>query len=184
MTAAALACAFASIAPAAATPVAMQDATADVYFSTQDDIGEKVIDFIGVAKRRVWLAGYYFTHAGIAKALAQAKERGVDVRVVLDSSQATAQYSGATYLADHKIPVWIDSSHAIMHAKTIVRDDDGVAFGSANFTKAAMDARSGNPHRTNTENFNLFSRAPALNKQYAAEFLRRVAESTPYVDRR
>ena len=45
----------------------------EVLFSPQDDIGAAVVRHIDSARERVWLAGYYFTHADIASALARAK---------------------------------------------------------------------------------------------------------------
>jgi phosphatidylserine/phosphatidylglycerophosphate/cardiolipin synthase-like enzyme len=153
-------------------------AAVDVYFAPQDDISLYLVDFISKAQRRVWLAGYTFTMPEIARAVSQAKARGLDVRVVLDASQSGEKYSGATYLRNAGVPVWINSRHAIMHHKFVVCDDDRVGFGSANFTKAAMAGRKADPARSNAENFNLFVGVPALAKQYADEFERLTAEST------
>jgi phosphatidylserine/phosphatidylglycerophosphate/cardiolipin synthase-like enzyme len=54
--------------------------------------------------------------------------------VILDKSQWTEKYSGATYLANHKIPVLIDDKHAIAHNKVMIIDDNTVITGSFNFT--------------------------------------------------
>ncbi|MGQ3054700.1 MAG: phospholipase D family nuclease [Roseateles sp.] len=180
----ALAVAFASAHAPAAQRVPLTGATVDVYFAPQDEIGPPVADLIRSAKRRVWVAGYYFTHAEVGKALREAKGRGIDVRVVLDSSQfRDAQYSGATYLLNAGVPVWMNDRHAVMHHKFIVVDDDRTAFGSANFTKAAMGGRKVDPAKSNAENFNIFFGVPALTKQYADEFGRLAAESVLQRDR-
>lgn len=173
----AVAIALAAPAAVAAERVALrgEGAAVDVYFAPQDDISLYLADFISKAQRRVWLAGYTFTSPEIARVVAQAKARGLDVRVVLDSSQAGEKYSGATYLRNHKVPVWIDSRHGIMHHKFVVCDEDRVGFGSANFTKAGMHGRNGT--KSNAENFNLFVGVPALAKQYADEFERLAAGS-------
>jgi len=81
------------------------------------------------AKKRVWIAGYYFTPAPIAKALHEAHERHVDVRVVLDRSQATVKYSSATYLHNQGVRLKINSCYPILHHKFLVIDSDIVGFG-------------------------------------------------------
>ncbi|SIT66236.1 MULTISPECIES: phospholipase D-like domain-containing protein [Burkholderiaceae] len=154
-----------------AAPLRIQNATVDTYFSPDGGAGAAAAALIDGAKRRVWLAGYAFTSPDIAKALRNARVRGVQVRVVLDKSNETGKYSGATYLANAGIDVRIDSRYPIMHHKFIVVDDV-VAFGSMNFTRAG--------DRKNAENFNVFRGAPALASAYAAEFDRLYAESAPY----
>lgn len=159
-------------------PLRGEASAVEVLYSSQDDIATYLVDYINKSQRRVWIAGYYFTHPDIAHAVGQAKARGLDVRVVLDSSQAdNDKYSGATYLRNAGVNVLINSRHAIMHHKFVICDEDRVGFGSANFTKAAMK-RGGNPAKSNAENFNLFFGVPALVKQYADEFERLAAESS------
>ena len=60
-------------------------------------------------------AGYSFTSAPIAKALVDAKKRGVDTEVILDKSQRTEKYSSADFVAHEGIPTFIDAAHAIAH---------------------------------------------------------------------
>lgn len=165
---AALACAV-SIAHAA--PVSLKNATVETYFSPDGGAGAAAVDLIDGAKRRVWLAGYSFTSPPIAKALREARKRGVQVRVVLDKANRTGKYSGATYLANAGVDVRINSRYAIMHHKFIVADDV-LALGSMNFTKAGDEK--------NAENFNIFRGAPTLASVYAAEFDRLYSESEPY----
>lgn len=154
-----------------AEPLSLNGATVETYFSPNGGAGAAAARFIGEAKHRVYLAGYGFTNKEIAAALRRAHDRGVRVRVVLDRSNATARYSGATYLANAGIDVRIDYHYPIMHHKFIVSDDN-IAFGSMNFTQAG-DAK-------NAENFNLFHGAPKLAEEYAVEFRRLYEESKPY----
>jgi phosphatidylserine/phosphatidylglycerophosphate/cardiolipin synthase-like enzyme len=53
---------------------------------------------------------YTFTLKEIANALINAKERGVDVKVILDKSQLYSKYSVINELFASGIPVWIDDS--------------------------------------------------------------------------
>lgn len=156
----------------AAETVPLTGASVETYFSPDGGAGKAAVAFIDGARRRVWLAGYSFTSAPIAQALHRAKEKGVEVRVVLDKSNNAERYTGATYLKNAGVDVVINSRYPIMHHKFIVADDD-VAFGSMNFTKAG--------DQKNAENFNVFRAAPALTQKYASAFERLYRESEPYV---
>jgi phosphatidylserine/phosphatidylglycerophosphate/cardiolipin synthase-like enzyme len=60
----------------------------------------------------------------------------VTVEAILDKSQKTAKYTSATFLANMKIPIYIDAQHAIAHNKIIIIDKETVITGSFNFTAA------------------------------------------------
>jgi phosphatidylserine/phosphatidylglycerophosphate/cardiolipin synthase-like enzyme len=153
-------------------PPASARATVQVFFSPGADTDRAIAAAIGTADRRVWIAGYYFTSSVIAKALDQARGRGVDVRVVLDRSQATLRYSSATYFHNRGVPLWINARYPVMHHKFLIVDAATVGFGSMNFTRAGA--------QQNAENFNLFQRWPALAATYAREFDRLLRESERY----
>jgi phosphatidylserine/phosphatidylglycerophosphate/cardiolipin synthase-like enzyme len=82
----------------------------DVYFSPNGGATEAIVLELGRAKQRVRVLAYSFTSAPIAKALVDAKGRGVAVTVVLDDSQRTEGYSSATFLHHHGVPVFIARS--------------------------------------------------------------------------
>ncbi|MDP9901496.1 phospholipase D family nuclease [Variovorax ginsengisoli] len=157
---------------AVALPPASARATAEVFFSPDGRADQAIADVIGAARQRVWVAGYYFTSTVIAKAIDQAHRRKIDVRVVLDRSQATLKYSSATYFHNQKIPLWINARYPLMHHKFVVVDADTVGLGSMNFTRAGA--------QQNADNFNLFRRWPAMADTYAREFQRLQQESLPY----
>lgn len=154
-------------------PPASADATVDVFFSPGGRTDHVIVDTIDTAHGRVWIAGYYFTSSSIAQALGRAWRRGVDVRVVLDRSQATLGYSSATYFHNQGVPLWINARYPVMHHKFLVVDDGTVGFGSMNFTRAGA--------QHNAENFNLFRNWTALASTYAREFDRLRDESARYV---
>lgn len=157
---------------AIALPAPSAGATAEVFFSPNDEADRAIASAMAQARRRVWIAGYYFTSSTIAKALDQAHARGLDVRVVLDRSQVTLRYSSATYFHNHGVPLWINARYPVMHHKFVLIDQDTVGFGSMNFTRAGA--------QQNAENFNLFRRWPQLASRYATEFERLQAESERY----
>ncbi|RDD34794.1 phospholipase D family protein [Wolbachia endosymbiont of Cylisticus convexus] len=57
---------------------------------------------------------YSFTSKSIAKSLIEAKERGVDIKVILDESQTSSKHSVINELFEHKIPIWIDFKPCIL----------------------------------------------------------------------
>ncbi len=92
---------------------------------------------------------YSFTSKEIFDALQKASERGVDVKIVLDKSQETDQYSVFRF-AKHSptIQVRIDrKTTGIFHHKVILIDEDIVIVGSYNFSNDA--------EYRNAENINL-----------------------------
>ena len=109
----------------------------EVAFSPNDGATELVVKTIESARNTVRVAAYSFTSKPIALALVESKKRGVDVKVVVDKSQATARYTAATFLANEGVPVRVDYRYAIMHDKFIVVDGVTVEEGSYNFTAAA-----------------------------------------------
>lgn len=142
------------------------------FFSPKGGCTDAIVAELSRARKTVRLQAYSFTSAAIAKALADAHARGVDVRVILDKSQRTERYSSATFLLNHSIPVFIDDRHAIAHNKIIIIDDETLLTGSFNFTKAAEE--------NNAENLLLIRSNPKLISSYNANFDAHLAHSQPY----
>jgi phosphatidylserine/phosphatidylglycerophosphate/cardiolipin synthase-like enzyme len=93
------------------------------------------------------------------------------VIAVLDKSQRRERYSGATYLANAGVPVWIDERPAIAHNKVIVADRRVTITGSFNFTQSAQTR--------NAENLIVISDARVA-EAYARNIESRLTKSTPY----
>ena len=177
-----LACAWALLAVAAThahatatvvpLPAPSAGAQVQVFFSPDDGTDRAIAQAMAQARQRIWIAGYYFTSSTLAKAIDQAHERGLDVRVVLDRSQVSLRYSSATYFHNHGVPLWINARYPVMHHKFVLIDADTVGFGSMNFTRAGA--------QQNAENFNLFRRWPQLASTYVKEFERLQQESVRY----
>ncbi len=51
------------------------------------------------------------------------------MKVILDRSNRSADYSAARFLAHAGIPVWIDGQHAIAHNKVVIIDGKTVITG-------------------------------------------------------
>ena len=110
----------------------------DVCFTPGGNCTDLVVNAISSAKKELLVQAYSFTSAPIAKAIVDAQNRGVKVRVILDKSQFSEKYSAAKFLEHEKIPVWNDKRVAIAHNKVMIIDDKIVITGSFNFTKAAQ----------------------------------------------
>lgn len=130
-----------------------------------------VVEAIGAARQSIEVAAYSFTSRPISSALLQAKERGVQVRIVADKSQQTARYTSVRFLANKGVPVRIDSHYKIMHNKFMVIDGRTVETGSFNYTRAAQLA--------NAENVLVLANDPAVAATYSHEWDRLWSESQP-----
>ena len=119
-------------------------APVSIYFSPKGRCTSAVVEALDAAMRSVRVQAYSFTSVPIAKAIVDAKRRGVDVEILLDKSQRTEKYSSADFVAHVGIPTFIDAVHAIAHNKVMVIDGETVLTGSFNFTKAAEDRNAEN----------------------------------------
>ena len=130
--------------PVFAYDLTFKDTPVSLYFSPKGGAQQAIVDAIGQAKETVHVQAFSFTSAPIAKALVDSAKRGVKVEAILDKSQRKATYTGATFLKNEGIPVYIDAAHAIAHNKVIVIDGQTVVTGSFNFTKAAEERNAEN----------------------------------------
>lgn len=115
-----------------------------VCFTPGQDCEGLIVKETRNARKTILLQAYSFTSAPIAKALTEAKQRGVDVRAILDKSQRKEKYTGATFLQNAGIPVVIDDKPAIAHSKIMIFDQQAVLTGSFNFTKSAQERNAEN----------------------------------------
>ena len=143
----------------------------EVYFSPRGGCTAAIVRALDGAKETVLVQAYTFNSIPIEKALIEAHNRGVDVRVILDSSQRTEPASSAPYLKKAGIPIFIDDKCAIAHNKVMVIDGLIVVTGSFNFTKAAEES--------NAENLLVIRDAP-LAAKYARNWRERRAQSVVY----
>jgi phosphatidylserine/phosphatidylglycerophosphate/cardiolipin synthase-like enzyme len=146
--------------------------TVSSFFSPNGGCTEAIVEALNAAKATILVQAYSFTSAPIAKALVEAHKRHVDVQVILDKSQRSERYSGATFLSNEGIPVFIDAAHKIAHNKVMVIDGNIVITGSFNFTKSAEEG--------NAENLLVISNTPELAQRYTANWKEHLLHSTTY----
>jgi phosphatidylserine/phosphatidylglycerophosphate/cardiolipin synthase-like enzyme len=172
---AALACLFlVSATPTARTisaPAAVEPGFS-VYFSLDGGCTDALVARLSTAKVSIDVQAYGFTSVPITNAISDAHIRRVIVRAVLDRSNQTGKYSGATPLANAGIAVLIDAKHAIAHNKVIIIDGRTLVTGSFNFSKAAEES--------NAENLLIIDGTPKLVAAYQGNFDRHLAHSKMY----
>ena len=118
--------------------------TTDVYFSPHGGCTDATLKELYNAKSEILVQAYSFTSRPIAKALIDAKKRGVSIVVVLDKSQQSQRYSSADFVAHAEIITYVDSAHAIAHNKIMIIDRSTLITGSFNFTKDAEEKNAEN----------------------------------------
>jgi phosphatidylserine/phosphatidylglycerophosphate/cardiolipin synthase-like enzyme len=120
-----------------------------VCFTPGQDCTRLIVSEIGDARSEILVQAYSFTSVPIISALKAAHDRGVDVMVIVDKTSARvsksgSRYSGATYLTNAGIPVWVDTTVSIAHNKTMILDRSTVITRSFNFTAAAQNHNAEN----------------------------------------
>lgn len=136
-----LAEAMISRSPLAALPSVVQLDTSEATLFLHPYHGQlalkKLVTKINAATKRVFVAMFTFTHPDLAKALCNAHQRGVDVRVILDRDSAQ-QTSRKVFLQLKRngVPCGYRTKKGLLHYKVAIIDDLLVA-GSCNWTKAA-----------------------------------------------
>ncbi|WP_237342884.1 phospholipase D family nuclease [Wolbachia endosymbiont of Folsomia candida] len=143
-----------------------------VCFTPGENCANQIIDAINRAEESVLVQAFEFTSRPIARSLIQAKERGVNVKVILDESQVQSKYSVINELFQQKIPIWIDYKPAIAHSKLMIIDNRKIITGSFNFTYSAESR--------NAENLLIIENNDSLVKQYVKNWKNRQSQSRLY----
>lgn len=129
----------------------------NVCFTPNKQCQSKIVDAINAAEKSIFVQAYSFTDKEIATALANASERGVNVKVLLDKSNRKDDRSAKTILLQQNIPLRFDAPSGIAHSKIMIIDEEKVISGSYNFSAAA--------YKRNTENL-LVIHNPNLANEY------------------
>lgn len=172
---------FASLSPAALARAplplpAAREATVSSAFSPSGGALQLVLQAIGQARSSIRVAAYSFTSSDVARALVQAKKRGVDVAVLLDwksNFDEDARYArhAIGVLRNAGIAVRSIDAYPIFHDKYMVIDRRTVQTGSFNYTYSAA-------HR-NAENALVVWNTPDLAARYLADWQRNWALGKP-----
>lgn len=119
-----------------------------------------VLNAINEAQSSIYLAAYQFTSPDILNALVAAKDRGVNVQILLDRSNQNKQ--AASILVSKNIGCYIDNKFRIMHLKVMIIDSIHVETGSFNYTV--------NADKFNAENALYIKNVPELAIEYQIQW--------------
>lgn len=124
----------------------------EAYFSPDDDLQQKLIDYIKHEQEGIKLAIFSFTDKDIADALIDAHKRGVKIEVVADAGLLADRFGKIACLQESGIKIYLyDPNQAHRDAKTLshIMHNKFVLFqknkqngpliwtGSYNFTRSA-----------------------------------------------
>ena len=127
-------------------PSAEAAGAAEVYLLPDQgaDYKARLLDLIDSATSEVFVAVAFFQDMDVAQALADAKARGVDVRVIVDDSPGNAPV--VSYLTAQGVPVLDDSSLGdpdhIMHDKFFVIDGRWLVVATTNLIPEDLTTNS------------------------------------------
>jgi phospholipase D len=159
-----------------------------VFFSPNGGAKEAILKELTNAKNNIDVAMYVLTDRELSKALVSAEERGVKVRVLLDSKSAEEiQYSKHFFLNENKIEVKLNNTHSsskgkyngIMHNKFAIIDNKTLITGSFNWTHSAEEL--------NNENLLIIKESKELTSKFENEFTKlwhegKSLQDTPILD--
>ena len=116
-----------------------------VYFSPQDKTVESaLVPLIEKAEKYIYLPVFVITHKKMTEALINAKNRGVDVKIIIDATSTRAQNSTHTYLREAGIPLKTENYAGKVHNKSMIVDDKYVITGSMNFSNSGENKNDEN----------------------------------------
>ena len=116
--------------------------SSEIYFSPEDKIADKLITMLDAATSKIHLAVFVFTYKKLAEAMVRAKNRGLDVQVIIDEACMKNFNNKIFMLKDANIDLFIFKSGGVrfapkMHNKFVIFDDKFVSTGSFNWTWSA-----------------------------------------------
>ncbi|KAJ2746269.1 hypothetical protein GGI20_001470 [Coemansia sp. BCRC 34301] len=135
-----------------------------LFFPSEVSFGE-LINFLDSAKSSLDICVFNITDNDIARAIGNAKKRGVNVRIITDDEQLKCQGNDVERLSEqHNIPFKTDNDpQKFMHSKFAIIDRRAVWTGSYNWTVGAR--------RSNNESV-IVTNDPSTAHAYSEEFER------------
>lgn len=117
----------------------------NAYFSPQDKTVEKaLVPLVEKAKSYVYLPVFVITHKKLTQALIDAKNRGVDVKIILDATSVRSNHTTHEILREAGIPLKTENYAGKVHNKSMIIDDKYVITGSMNFSNSGENRNDEN----------------------------------------
>lgn len=116
----------------------------EIYFSPKDKSSDRIIQILNNAKHYIYMPAFLITHSKIAAAMIDAKNRGVDVRVIIDANSVFTQNSKHALLRKNGISLKTENYAGKLHSKMIIIDDEYLITGSMNFSNSGENKNDEN----------------------------------------
>ncbi len=114
-------------------------------FSPQDNIMEKeLIPMVKNAEKYIYVPMFFITNKKFANALITAHNRGIEIKIIHDATNAHANNTTHKILREAGIKVKTENYAGKMHAKAIIIDDTISAIGSMNYTNSGNNKNDEN----------------------------------------
>ena len=138
----------------------------ETCFTPPDHCGDLIVSHINKAKRSVFVQAYGFTSKKIIDAFVQAKNRGLQVEIILDRSNFHKnKHVVLDLLKSNQIQIYQDRISSIAHNKVMIIDSNTILTGSFNFTE--------NADKRNAENVLLIANTDLAKTYYKNWLLRK-----------
>lgn len=108
-----------------------------ICFSPNADCEKMLIDLISSATESVKVMAYGFTSDEISGAVKNSFDKGIDVKIIIDSARYKTKLNSGKVLKAAGVDVRTDKPRGIAHNKVIIIDDSILITGSYNYTKSA-----------------------------------------------
>lgn len=116
-------------------PVLSDGTVIESYFAPTDDAETNaIVRAINAAVTKINMRTFFLTSQTVVDALEDAKDRGVNVRIILDAASAHNEFSLHEGLRTYGISVKVESWGGTEHIKALSVDGTTVVLGSQNFT--------------------------------------------------
>lgn len=123
----------------------VQNPDVQVYFSPQSKaITNNILPLIESAKLYIYMPVFVLTHDELSKSLVEAKQRGVDVKIITDATNISAKRSKIKSLRNNGISIKVENYAGKMHSKSIIIDDEYLVIGSMNFSNSGENRNDEN----------------------------------------
>lgn len=154
--------------------VAFAEPKIQVGFSPEGSARQLVLDTINSANSSIQVLAYAFQARDITQALVEARQRGVDVKVVIDKRRnlGKASKSAMDFVARNGVQLRTSDHFHLQHDKLIIVDGNTVQTGSFNYAPSA--------ETTNSENVLVIRDMPEVASQYVAHWQSRWDLGVPY----
>ena len=154
--------------------IAQAAPSVQVGFSPEGSAHALVLATIGSARHHIRMLAYAFQAPDIVEALIAAKQRGVEVQVVVDKqrNQGKASQVAMKEATRGGVALRTNDNYHLHHDKTMIVDDSTVETGSFNFAPSA--------ETLNSENVVVLHGMPEVARQYLAHWQSRWAQGVPY----